>query len=403
MPKDHTLYSVSNLNERIRTLLESSLSDVWVKGEISNFHYHQSSGHMYFTLKDDKGEIRCAMFRNQNRYIKFKPDNGMEIKVFGLVTFYAQRGQVQLKVSLMEPEGQGDLHRKFELLKQSLKEEGLFNPLHKVSIPKYPTKVGVVTSGSSAAFNDIIKVLHRRAPHVEIVLRSVIVQGNDAPADIAHGIDMMDKYGRVDALIIGRGGGSIEDLWAFNEEVVARSIFKAKTPTISAVGHETDFTISDFVADVRAPTPSSGAELASTSLEDILNSLKEVGGKINSSFQRILERGYVGLDHLENRISIQDPSKKIKIKFDTLLQLKQRILRSMNVTKNEYDGSITALEKRLIALGPSQVLDRGYSIAYTDLGEIIRQAEDIKIGAPFILKTKKGSMGASKTSDIQNN
>ena len=263
--------------------------------------------------------------------------------------------------------------------------------------------MGVVTSGSSAAFNDIIKVLHRRAPHVEIVLRSVIVQGNDAPADISHGIDMMDKYGRVDALIIGRGGGSIEDLWAFNEEVVARSIFKAKTPTISAVGHETDFTISDFVADVRAPTPSSAAELASTSLEDILNSLKEVGGKINSSFQRILERGYVGLDHLENRISIQDPSKKIKIKFDTLLQLKQRILRSMNVTKNEYDGSITALEKRLIALGPSQVLDRGYSIAYTDLGEIIRQAEDIKIGAPFILKTKKGSMGASKTSDIQNN
>ena len=400
MPENHILYSVSNLNEKIRTLLESILSDVWVKGEISNFHYHQSSGHMYFTLKDNKGEIRCAMFRNQNQYLKFKPIDGMEIKVFGLVTYYAQRGQVQLKVSIMEQAGLGDLHKRFELLKESLKEEGLFDLKNKLPIPKYPKRVGVVTSGSSAAFNDIVKVLKRRAPHVEIILKSVIVQGKDSMSDIANGIKVLDKYGGVDVIIIGRGGGSIEDLWAFNEEMVARSIFKVKTPTISAVGHETDFTISDFVADLRAPTPSSAAELASTSLEDILNSLKRAEDMFDNSFQRKLEQRFVALDHLENRISVQQPSKKIKIKIDSIMQFQRRINRSMDVIKNEYHGIIGALEKRLISLGPSQVLNRGYSIAYTEQGEVIRQSDDIKVGSPFILKTKKGTMGASKTSDI---
>ena len=400
MPENHILYSVSNLNEKIRTLLESTLSDVWVKGEISNFHYHQSSGHMYFTLKDNKGEIRCAMFRNQNQYLKFKPIDGMEIKVFGLVTYYAQRGQVQLKVSIMEQAGLGDLHKRFERLKESLKEEGLFDLNNKFPIPKYPKRVGVVTSGSSAAFNDIVKVLKRRAPHVDIILKSVIVQGKDAMSDIANGIKVLDKYGGVDVIIIGRGGGSIEDLWAFNEEMVARSIFKVKTPIISAVGHETDFTISDFVADLRAPTPSSAAELASTSLEDILNSLKRFEDKFDNSFQRKLEQRFVALDHLENRISVQQPSKKIKIKIDSIVQFQRRINRSMDVIKNEYHGIIGALEKRLISLGPSQVLNRGYSIAYTEQGEVIRQSDDIKVGSPFILKTKKGTMGASKTSDI---
>jgi exodeoxyribonuclease VII large subunit len=225
MPEYQSCYTVSNLNSQIRNLLEGSLSDIWVKGEISNFHHHPSSGHMYFTLKDENGELRCAMFRGNNQYLKFKPGNGMEVRLFGSVTVYEQRGQVQLKVSLMEPVGIGDLFKAFDALKKALSEEGLFDSVHKQPLPKYPKKIGVVTSGSSAAFQDIIHVLKRRSPHVEIILKSVSVQGESSALDIADGINEMNQFGQVDVIILGRGGGSLEDLWSFNEEAVARSIF----------------------------------------------------------------------------------------------------------------------------------------------------------------------------------
>ena len=400
MPEYQSCYTVSNLNSQIRNLLEGSLSDIWVKGEISNFHHHPSSGHMYFTLKDENGELRCAMFRGNNQYLKFKPGNGMEVRLFGSVTIYEQRGQVQLKVSLMEPAGLGDLFKAFDALKKALSEEGLFDPVHKQPLPKYPKKIGVVTSGSSAAFQDIIHVLKRRSPHVEIILKSVSVQGESSALDIADGINEMNQFGQVDVIILGRGGGSLEDLWSFNEEAVARSIFKSDIPIISAVGHETDFTISDFVADLRAPTPSAAAELASIPTEDIYVSLGEFKVDLASVLEKIIERSWVRMDHLETRTSLQQPQKIIEAQSDTVSNYYQRIIQVMQTSQKNFVNKTTVLEKQLIGLGPSQVLNRGYSIAYMDSGEIIRSSVDIEIGDPFTLSTGKGSLGAEKTSDL---
>ena len=242
-------YTVSELNTQIRHLLENSLSDIWVTGEISNFHHHPSSGHMYFTLKDGRGEMRCVMFRGANQFLKFMPNEGMEVRVYGSVTIYEQRGQVQFKVSKMEPAGLGDLFKAFEALKLSLASEGLFDSEHKKTIPKFPSTIGVVTSSSGAALRDILNVLERRAPHVNVIVRSAKVQGNGSALDISKAIIEFNEFKNVDIIIVGRGGGSIEDLWAFNEEMVARSYFESTIPIVSAVGHETDFTIADFVAD----------------------------------------------------------------------------------------------------------------------------------------------------------
>jgi len=400
MPEYQSCYTVSNLNSQIRNLLEGSLSDIWVKGEISNFHHHPSSGHMYFTLKDENGELRCTMFRGNNHYLKFKPGNGMEVRLFGSVTVYEQRGQVQLKVSLMEPAGLGDLFKAFDALKKALLEEGLFESVHKQPLPKYPKIIGVVTSGSSAAFQDIVHVLKRRSPHVEIILKSVSVQGESSALDIADGINELNQLSQVDVIILGRGGGSLEDLWSFNEEVVARSIFKSDIPIISAVGHETDFTISDFVADLRAPTPSAAAELVSISIEDIYGSLGEFKVDLTTELEKIIERSWLRMDHLETRTSLQQPQKIIETQSYTVSNYYQRIIQVMQTSKKNFTNRTNVLEKQLIGLGPSQVLNRGYSIAYMESGEIIRSSAGIEIGDPFTLSTGKGSLGAEKTSDL---
>jgi exodeoxyribonuclease VII large subunit len=300
----------------------------------------------------------------------------------------------------MEPAGLGDLFKAFDALKKALSKEGLFDPVHKQPLPKYPKKIGVVTSGSSAAFQDIIQVLKRRSPHVEIILKSVSVQGESSALDIADGINEMNQFGQVDVIILGRGGGSLEDLWSFNEEAVARSIFKSDIPIISAVGHETDFTISDFVADLRAPSPSAAAELASIPTEDIDVSLGEFKVDLASVLEKIIERSWVRMDHLETRTSLQQPQKIIEAQSDTVSKNYQRIIQVMQTSQKNFVNKTTVLEKQLIGLGPSQVLNRGYSIAYMDSGEIIRTSVDIEIGDPFTLTTGKGSLGAEKTSDL---
>ena len=248
-------YTVSNLNRKIRDLLEYQLIDIWVKGEISNFHHHPSSGHMYFTLKDGGSELRCTMFRMNNSYLKFKPSDGMEVRLFGLVTVYEKRGQVQFKVTNMEPLGLGDLYRAYELLKRSLDEEGLFDDRHKMKIPPYPNKIGIITSGSGSAYQDILNVLSRRNPNIDVLLKSVKVQGNGSAEEIVDAIEIFNNYDDVDLLVIARGGGSIEDLWSFNDEQLCRQIANSPIPIISGVGHETDFTLTDFVSNLRAATP----------------------------------------------------------------------------------------------------------------------------------------------------
>ena len=402
MPELRNQYTVSELNAQIRFLLEGSFSDIWVTGEISNFHYHPSSGHMYFTMKDGRGEMQCAMFRGNNQYLKFKPTDGMEIRVLGSVSIYEQRGQVQLIVSRMEPAGLGDLFKAFEALKKTLSEEGLFDAIHKNPIPKFPRKIGVITSGSGAALQDILNVLNRRSPQVDILVRSTKVQGDESAQDISNAIQEFNDHGLVDVIIVGRGGGSIEDLWSFNEEIVSRSIFESTIPIISAVGHETDFTIADFVADLRAPTPSIAAELATTPLKDILILLREIEKGFKRVLKRDIEQAWVLTDHLEARVSNQQPQKKIQRQVERLNQFHQRLRHGISTTQNHFIEKTEALQKQLTSLGPNQVLDRGYAIALMKNGDLIRNAVDISIGDSFSLKTGNGSFGAEKTTDHPN-
>ena len=393
-------FTVSNLNIRIRELLEHRFTDVWVKGEISNFHHHPSSGHMYFTLKDTGSEIRCAMFRINNSYLKFKPNDGMEVRLFGLVTVYEKRGQVQLKVSIMEPLGLGDLYKSFELLKKSLNEEGLFLEKHKEKIPSYPINIGIITSGSSSACQDILNVLSRRAPNINVLILSVRVQGDGAADEIVQAINTFNEYGGVDVLILARGGGSIEDLWSFNEEKVARSIFSSSIPIISGIGHETDFTIADFVSDLRAPTPSAAAELAAPLLDDILLSISETQSRLIRSMKNQLEKKWQIKDQVDKRLANQQPVTKIERQSEKLSQLYKRFILAIDIKCEKYSKHTESLSKQLINLGPKHVLERGYAIPFDQSGNIIRKADQISVGEEFALKTARGSLSAKKTSDI---
>ena len=374
-------YTVSNLNRKIRDLLEYQLIDIWVKGEISNFHHHPSSGHMYFTLKDGGSELRCTMFRMNNSYLKFKPSDGMEVRLFGLVTVYEKRGQVQFKVTNMEPLGLGDLYRAYELLKRSLDEEGLFDDRHKMKIPPYPNKIGIITSGSGSAYQDILNVLSRRNPNIDVLLKSVKVQGNGSAEEIVDAIEIFNNYDDVDLLVIARGGGSIEDLWSFNEEKVARAIFDSSIPIISGIGHETDYTITDFVSDLRAPTPSAAAELAVPQLDDLLSYLAETKNRLIRSVIQLLEQKWQIKDQLQKRASYQQPIKKIERQFEKLSILHDRSVKLINVKYEKWFQHTEYLSKQLLSLGPKQVLERGYAIPFNQSGEIIRRADQISIGA----------------------
>jgi len=396
MPEHRNYLSVSDLNSKIRHSLEKDLSSIWVKGELSNFHHHPSSGHMYFTLKDELNEIRCAMFRANNQFLKFNPLDGMSIRLFGDLTFYEQRGSIQIKVSIMEEDGVGDLHKAFEKMKAILEKEGLFDKKYKKVLPRYPKKIGIITSESGAAIKDIFNVLGRRAPQVKLILKSVKVQGHDSSNQIAKAIELFNSKNCADILIIGRGGGSIEDLWAFNEEVVARAIFKSLIPIISAVGHETDFSISDFVSDVRAPTPSAAAEIAMVSQDAILNNLKTQEKQIIDLMMLILERYWLRKDQLERRISISKPQARILNSLESLDKYYERLIYINKQNFSRYRNNLESLLKRLVGLGPDNVLERGFSIPTDSKGNIIKSPDQIKVGDTFNLKMAKGSLKGKK-------
>ncbi|NOY60776.1 MAG: exodeoxyribonuclease VII large subunit, partial [Calditrichaeota bacterium] len=311
------VYSVAEITQEIKILLESAIPAIWVQGEISNFVHH-SSGHNYFSLKDKETQISAVIWRSRNSSLFFTPKNGMKVLAFGAIRVYEKRGTYQLDVQKMIPAGIGELQMAFEQLKQKLKEEGLFDPEFKKSIPELPEKIGIVTSPTGAAVHDLIQVLQRRFPGVEIFLRPAKVQGEGAAQDIARAIEEFNEFGQVDVLIVGRGGGSLEDLWAFNEEVVVRAIFASKIPIISAVGHEIDFTISDFVADLRAPTPSAAAELVVPLAEDLLSRVKNLQ---KDSFVSVLRRLAELRESLENlRLSYG-----FRRPVDLILQHRQRL------------------------------------------------------------------------------
>ena len=400
MPDTKKSISISELTNQIKNLLEGNFQQIWVSGEISNYKHHYS-GHMYFTLKDDSAEIKVVMFKGFNQYLRFKPEDGMQVLANGRLSVYEQRGQYQLILKQLEPSGIGTLYLAFEALKKQLTEEGLFDSDKKLELPEYPNTVGVVTSQSGAAVQDIFQILERRAPFIDIILRATKVQGEGAANDIVQAIEEFNEYKKVDIVILGRGGGSLEDLWPFNEEIVARAISDSKIPIISAVGHETDYSISDMVADHRAPTPSAAAEIVSPSVSDIKEIFERLEIKIESFIRNLIERNWQNIDELINRHSRQQPQKIIDLQFHELEKLSNRFINSIMQNRKYWGMKFNPLLEKLSALSPTAILERGYSVAYKlPDRQIIRASGDIDNGQEFELLTSKGSIAAKKIKDL---
>ncbi|MFW2405319.1 MAG: exodeoxyribonuclease VII large subunit [Gammaproteobacteria bacterium] len=357
VPLDAEIWSISELNTEVRGLLEDHFPSLWITGEISNFA-RPASGHLYFSLKDDRAEVRCAMFRGQNRLLKFAPGNGDQVIVRARVTVYEPRGSYQLIVEHMEPVGEGLLLRKLEELKTRLRAEGLFDDEHKQPLPVLPRRIGVVTSPTGAAIRDIVQILGRRFPAVPVVVYPVQVQGDRAQHEIAAALEAAADRGECDVLIVGRGGGSLEDLWAFNEERVARAIFACPIPIVSAVGHEVDFTIADFVADLRAPTPSGAAELVVPDARQWLRALESGEQRMRGAIGRSVETRRRQLAQLSGRIGRRHPGLILQQHAQRLDELTQRIsqslLRRLDLDRMRLDGS----QRRLRAATPSRNIDR---------------------------------------------
>lgn len=402
--------TVTQLNKYIKSLLETdiNLSQVSIRGEISNFKHH-SSGHFYLTLKDENAAVRAVMFRSYASRLKFMPENGMKVIVSGKISLYERDGQYQIYISSMQPDGIGDLHIAYEQLKSKLESEGVFNPEHKKPIPKIPKTVGVITSPTGAAIRDIINVCSRRFPMAEILVCPVLVQGDDSARQIAAAIEYMNSAKCADVLIVGRGGGSIEDLWSFNEEVVAYAIYNSDIPVISAVGHETDFTIADFAADMRAPTPSAAAELAVPSAIELKTNIiscynrmlncirKSIDYKrtVISSFAIKNPVDYVNQNRLRTDNAVQriagltaDIIQKSRIRSDRAYQSAVKLSENIFTQKS---GALDVAAAKLDALSPLKVMNRGYSVAKNKSG-ILKSIDTTFIGDTINVKLNDGSI-----------
>lgn len=362
-PSAERVYTVSQLTREIKLLLESGFPPIWVEGEVSNFKAHPS-GHFYFSLKDNFSQLRCVMFSGENRRLSFKPENGMQLLAHGSLRVYERGGLYELIASQLKPSGLGELALRFEALKKRLAEEGLFREEHKLPMPEYPESIGIVTSSSGAAVRDIIKVARRRSPGVEIVLRPARVQGDGAAQEIAQAIEDFGQFGGVDLIIVGRGGGSVEDLWAFNEEIVARAIYNSNIPIISAVGHETDFTIADMVADLRAPTPSAAPELA---LKDRGELLERVDALLSKAERIVVQRITSSKERLRGILrsyGFRRPLDLVVQSHQTLDELRRRrsteIVHSFELARE----GLSSLSGRLEGASPASILSRGYSICW---------------------------------------
>ena len=372
--------SVTELNNYIKTVFECDrlLSAVTVRGEISNFVNHRS-GHLYFSLKDEDGQIRAVMFRSRAAGLRFMPENGMKVTVHGSVAVYSRDGSYQIYVNTMQPDGVGALYLAYEQLKRRLEEEGLFSEEYKKPIPRIPKRIGVITAPTGAAVRDIINVTGRRFPLAELYLYPALVQGEGAEADLIRGIDYFDKSGLVDVVIIGRGGGSIEDLWAFNSEALARRIFVAKVPVISAVGHETDFTICDFVADMRAPTPSAAAELAVPDRLELLRYVDYCSDRIDRALCRKLERAREKFSELSSRVGEYGAETVVVPKREQLDMLTRELYDKMARITEREKSRLSSLSGKLEAMSPLSVLSRGYGIVTRD-GKTVRSGGELAVG-----------------------
>ncbi len=356
-----SILSVSEITGLIKQTLEENFSEVSVIGEISNFKAHVS-GHWYFTLKDANAQVSCTMWRGINNYVFFTPQDGMKVIITGKITVYPPRGSYQIDVRSMKPAGVGELQAAFEKLKQKLSAEGLFDEQFKKTIPKFPQKIGIVTAIDGAAFQDMKSIASRRYPLVELVIASSKVQGEGAAAEIAENIKLLNKFNDIDVIIVGRGGGSLEDLWAFNEEIVARAIFDSKIPIISAVGHEIDFTISDFVADLRAATPSAAMELATPSKDELFAFIDEFSDYFPEKMLEIVSNYNDEIDQAISSYGFRVPLDIVKNKMQLLDNLIYRFQNNFDIKLSDQKKGLELLESKVDSFNVDNVLKRGFSI-----------------------------------------
>lgn len=418
------IFTVSRLNQTVRLLLEQEMGQVWISGEISNFS-QPASGHWYFTLKDDAAQVRCAMFRNSNRRVTFRPQHGQQVLVRANITLYEPRGDYQIIVESMQPAGEGLLQQKFEQLKATLSAEGLFDQQFKKPLPSPARCVGVITSKTGAALHDILHVLKRRDPSLPVIIYPTAVQGDDAPGQIVRAIELANMRNECDVLIVGRGGGSLEDLWSFNDERVARAIFASRIPVVSAVGHETDVTIADFVGDLRAPTPSAAAEMVSRNQQELVRQLQSAQQRLGMAMdyflanrsrrftqlhhrlqqqhpQLRLARQQTALERLQQRMNIaidsqlkrssqqqfrllqrlnhQNPQPRIHRAQSRIQQLEYRLTDTirarLSLTRERFGNAVTHLE----AVSPLSTLARGYSVTSSADGNVLKHTKQVKAG-----------------------
>jgi exodeoxyribonuclease VII large subunit len=399
--KEKHIYTVSELTKYVRGILEDSFPAVWIEGEISNFVLH-SSGHMYFSLRDAGAVLKCAMFARSNAKLKFKPKDGMKVICFGKLSVYEARGDYQLIAEEIEPKGIGALQLQFQQLKEKLQKEGLFDQSHKVQIPFLPTRIGIVTSPTGAAIRDILNIARRRFSNVEIIINPVKVQGESAKDEIARAIREFNKLKNIDVMIVTRGGGSLEDLWPFNEETVARAIYESMIPVISAVGHEIDYTISDFVADFRAPTPSAAAELVIPKKEDLVNLISASTTRLNNALTGKVNR-------LAERFKAVKESYILRQPLNLITQYEQMIddfrkdmaIRVEHLVKMRGENH-NLLKSKLEAFNPLAILKRGYSVTVKlPEGAILKDIGSLEIGDMVETKLGKGKF-RSKVEEIEN-
>ncbi len=429
-----SIFTVSRLNQTVRLLLEQEMGQVWISGEISNFT-QPASGHWYFTLKDDTAQVRCAMFRNSNRRVTFRPQHGQQVLVRANITLYEPRGDYQIIVESMQPAGEGLLQQKYELLKAKLQAEGLFDQQYKQPLPSPAHCVGVITSKTGAALHDILHVLKRRDPSLPVIIYPTAVQGDDAPGQIVRAIERANARNECDVLIVGRGGGSLEDLWSFNDERVARAIFASRIPVVSAVGHETDVTIADFVADLRAPTPSAAAEIVSRNQQELLRQIQSAQQRLGMAMdyyqanrnrrftqlfhrlqqqhpqlrlarqqtmlERLRQRMNFALDNqlkraasrqqrVLQRLNQQNPQPRIYRAQTRIQQLEYRLAENvrarLSATRERFGNAVTHLE----AVSPLSTLARGYSVTTATDGKVLKQTRQVKAGDVLTTRLSDG-------------
>ncbi|MCI0707486.1 MAG: exodeoxyribonuclease VII large subunit [Ignavibacteriae bacterium] len=384
--------SVSEITARVKLMLESSFPQVWIQGEISNAKLH-TSGHFYFTLKDEGAQISGIMWRSRVANLPFTPEDGMKVIARGSVTVYPPRGNYQLDCVQLQPMGIGELQLAFERLKKKLDEEGLFDPEHKKPIPEYPEHIGVITSVTGAALQDIRSVLSWRLPTLEVIVYPVHVQGVGAAEEIAEAIRDMNRFGGVDVLIVGRGGGSFEDLWAFNEEAVARAIYDSKIPVISAVGHEIDFSIADFVADLRAPTPSAAAELVVRDRSELLDILRNLWYTMQQNLEDRVHGLRERIENLVSSYSFNKPKDLLRQSAQRVDELERSLARSFVHLYKLAAGNHQGIHQRLVSLNPGRVLQRGYAIVRKD-GQIMTSSHMLKEGDTAAIQFHDGEVPA---------